>query len=59
MSPKWLLAARIHGTDQAVRATAKSVAKMLPRSKREMIYKVIDSKNPLLMVELITENLDA
>ena len=53
-----LLAARIHGTDQAVRTTAKIVVKKLPRGKREMIYKVIDSKNPLLMVELIAENLD-
>lgn len=46
-----LLAARIHGTDQAVRTTAKIVVKKLPRGKREMIYKVIDSKKPLLMVE--------
>lgn len=53
-----LLAARIHGTDQAVRATAKRVVKKLPRSKREVIYKVIDSKCPLFMVELIAENLD-
>jgi hypothetical protein len=53
-----LLAARIHGTDQAVRATAKKVVKKLPGSKREMIYKVIDSEDPLLMVELIAENLD-
>jgi hypothetical protein len=28
-----LLAARIHGTDEAVRASAKSVVKKLPRSK--------------------------
>lgn len=53
-----LLAARIHGTDQAVHATAKSIVKKMPRSKRGMIYKVIDSKSPLLMVELIAENLD-
>ena len=53
-----LLAARIHGTDEAVRASAKSVVKKLPRSKREMIFKVIDSKSPLLMVKLIAENLD-
>lgn len=53
-----LLAARIHGTEQAVRTSAKSVVKKLPRSKREMIYKVIDSPSPLLMVALIAENLD-
>ncbi len=29
-----LLAARIHGTDEAVRASAKSVVKKLPRSMR-------------------------
>ena len=32
-----LLAARIHGTDEAVRASAKSVVKKLPRSKRDPI----------------------
>jgi hypothetical protein len=53
-----LLAARIHGTDQAVRTSAKSVVKKLPRGKRDVIYKVIDSKRPLQMVELIAENLD-
>jgi hypothetical protein len=42
-----LLAARIHGTDEAVRASAKSVVKKLPRSKRDLIYKVIDSRSPL------------
>ena len=40
-----LLAARIHGTDEAVRASAKSVVKKLPRSKRDLIYKVIDSRS--------------
>lgn len=30
-----LLAARIHGTDEAVRASAKTVIKKLPRSKRD------------------------
>lgn len=53
-----LLAARIHGTDDGVRAAAKSVVKKIPRSKRDGIYKVIDSKSPLLMVGLIAANLD-
>ena len=44
----FLLAARIHGTDQGVRAAAKSVVKKLPRSKRDGVYKVIDSKSPQL-----------
>jgi hypothetical protein len=53
-----LLAARIHGTDEAVRASAKSVVKKLPRSQRDLIYKVIDSPSPLLLVGFVAENLD-
>jgi site-specific DNA-cytosine methylase len=53
-----LLAARIHGTDDGVRAAAKSVVKKIPRSKRDGIYKVIDSKSPLKMVELIAEHIE-
>lgn len=53
-----LLAARIHGTDDGVRAAAKSVLKKIPRSKRDGIYKVIDSKSPLRMVELIAEHIE-
>lgn len=53
-----LLAANIHGTDEGVRAAAKSVVKKLPRSKREVIYKVIDSKHPLEMARIIALNLD-
>lgn len=54
-----LLAARIHGTDEAVRASAKSVVKKLPRSKRDLIYKVIDSRSPLDLVGFLAQNLDA
>ena len=54
-----LLAARIHGTDDAVRASAKSVVKKLPRSKRDLIYKVIDSRSPLELVGYLAQNLDA
>ncbi len=53
-----LLAARIHGTDEAVRASAKSVVKKLPRSKRDLIYKVIDSQRPLELVDFLAQNLD-
>lgn len=53
-----LLAARIHGTDAAVRATAKSAVKKLPRSKRDLIYKVIDSRSPLHMVDFLAQNLE-
>ncbi|WP_138763856.1 DUF7740 domain-containing protein [Pseudomonas lactis] len=53
-----LLAARIHGTDEAVRASAKNVVKKLPRSKRDLIYKVIDSRSPLDLVDFLAQNLD-
>ncbi|WP_057396062.1 hypothetical protein [Pseudomonas fluorescens] len=52
------LAARIHGTDEAVRASAKSVVKKLPRSKRDLIYQVIDAQNPLALVGFLAEHLD-
>jgi len=39
-----LLAARIHGTDEAVRASAKSVVKKLPRSKRLVCRSRIQKK---------------
>lgn len=53
-----LLAARIHGTEEGVRAAAKNMVKKPPRSKRDGIYKVIDSRSPLRMVALIAENLE-
>lgn len=45
-----LLAARIPGTDEAIRASAKSGLKKLPRGKRDLIYEVFDSWNPLDLV---------
>ncbi|WP_395503118.1 DUF7740 domain-containing protein [Ectopseudomonas mendocina] len=54
-----LLAARIHGTDDAIRATAKRCAKLLPRSKRDLIYKIVDSPTPHVFVIYIAQNLDA
>ena len=53
-----LLAATIHGTDAAVRDTAKRCAKTLPRSKRNLMYQIVDSKEPLKLVFHIAENLD-
>lgn len=38
------LAAKIHGADAGVRAAAKNVVKKLPRSNRNLIYLIIDSK---------------
>ncbi|MNF73576.1 hypothetical protein D3C85_1391250 [compost metagenome] len=53
-----LLAARIHGTDAAVRATAKRCVKLLPRSKRDLIYKVVDSRSPLELVSFLARGLE-
>ncbi len=53
-----LLAARIHGTDDAIRATAKRCAKLLPRSKRDLVYKIMDSSTPHVFVIYIVQNLD-
>lgn len=53
-----LLAATIHGTNAAVRDTAKRCAKTLPRSKRDVMYQIVDSKEPLRLVFHIAENLD-
>ncbi|WP_082118733.1 DUF7740 domain-containing protein [Pseudomonas veronii] len=53
-----LLVATIHGTDAAVRDAAKRCAKTLPRSKRDVMYQIVDSKEPLKLVFRIAENLD-
>ncbi|KTB94284.1 hypothetical protein AO073_10960 [Pseudomonas syringae ICMP 11293] len=52
-----LLAAKIHSTDAGVSAAAKNVVKKLPRSQRDLIYLVIESKRPLEMVWQIAFNL--
>lgn len=54
-----LLAERIHGTDAAIRKAAKNVVKKLPRSKRDVIWEIIDSQNPREIVRHIAENLDS
>lgn len=53
-----LLACRIHGTDEAIRATAKRCAKLLPRGKRELMFKIVDSRSPHAFVIFIAQNLD-
>ncbi len=53
-----LLAARIHGTDAAVRVTAKRCVNLLPRSKRDLLYKVVDSRSPLELVALMARELE-
>lgn len=53
-----LLTLRIHGTDDAVRATAKRCAKLLPRSKRDLMYQVVDSRAPHAMVVFMAQRID-
>ncbi|MES3710800.1 hypothetical protein QC590_21495 [Pseudomonas putida] len=53
-----MLADRIHGTEQAVRRAGKNVIKKLPRSKRRIIYELIDSPNPRELIKHIALNLD-
>lgn len=53
-----LLAARIHGTDDSIRATAKRCLKHLPRSKREPLYQVVASRSPLDLVSFLVQELE-
>ena len=53
-----LLADRIHGTDSAIRSAAKRCLKQLPRSKRDLIYQVIDSRSPRLLLAQLCAYLD-
>ncbi len=53
-----LLTVRIHGTDDAVRATAKRCAKKLPRSKRDLMFQIVDSRAPHAFVVVMAQNLD-
>lgn len=52
------LAERIHGTDDAVRRAGKNIVQKLPRSKREILYNLIDSPYPLKLIRHIAANLD-
>ncbi|MCY1314313.1 hypothetical protein D9M70_649390 [compost metagenome] len=52
------LAARIHGTDAAIKATAKRCTKLLPRSKRDLLFAIVDSSEPLRLVNYLAEHLD-
>lgn len=53
-----LLSARMHGTDDAVRATAKRCAKQLPRSKRDLMFQIVDSRSPHAFVVVMAQNLE-
>jgi len=51
-----LLAAKIHGTDQALRDTAKSLIKKLPRGSRGMMFAIINSKKPMVLLSRVVED---
>ncbi len=53
-----LLAANIHGTEAAVVSTAKRCAQRMPRSKRFLMYSVMDSRDPLHLLRLLVTDLD-
>ncbi|MDR6675841.1 DUF7740 domain-containing protein [Pseudomonas oryzihabitans] len=53
-----LLTARIHGTDEAVRATARRCVKQLPKRQRDLLLDVIQSRQPLQMVRSIARKLE-
>ncbi|EJT85897.1 hypothetical protein PPS11_02648 [Pseudomonas putida S11] len=53
-----LLAERIHGTDAAIRKSAKNVAQKLTRSKRSFMYEIAESKSPRDLMRHIALGLD-
>ncbi|MDD2064476.1 hypothetical protein NP527_14970 [Pseudomonas sp. 25571] len=53
-----LLAETIHGTDEAIRKSAKNMAKRLPRSKRSIMYEIAESKSPRELMRHIALGLD-
>jgi hypothetical protein len=53
-----LLVARIHGTDDAVRAAAKRCSAKLPRRQRILMFNVINSRSPLELVSHMAQELD-
>jgi hypothetical protein len=51
-----LLAAKIHGTDQALRDTAKSLSKKIPRSARGLMFDFMNSKKPMVLLSLVIQD---
>jgi hypothetical protein len=50
--------ARIHGSNAAIKAAAKRCHKLLPRSKRDLMFAIVDSTEPLRLVNYLAELLD-
>lgn len=53
-----MLTLRIHGTESAMRDTARRCVKMLPKRQRELMQNIIQSRYPLELVRHIARNLD-
>ncbi|MFS2161172.1 hypothetical protein ACCD10_28065 [Pseudomonas sp. Pseusp122] len=53
-----LLAARIHGTDDAVRASAQRCLEQLPADLRDVMRQVIASPQPLQSVKDLARTLE-
>ncbi|MHA3818847.1 DUF7740 domain-containing protein [Pseudomonas sp. MAHUQ-55] len=43
----------MHGNNSAIKATAKRCAKLLPRSKRDLMHAIVDSSEPLRLVKSV------
>ncbi|MOA41700.1 hypothetical protein D3C78_1636850 [compost metagenome] len=52
------LAGRTHDNNAAIKAKAKRCAKLLPRSKRDLMFAIVDSSEPLKLVNYLAEHLD-
>ncbi|MGF7244013.1 hypothetical protein [Pseudomonas oryzihabitans] len=53
-----MLTLRIHGTESAMRDTARRCVKLLPKRQRELMQNIIQSRYPLELVRHIARNLD-
>ncbi|WP_456301737.1 DUF7740 domain-containing protein [Pseudomonas asiatica] len=58
VAPRSRQAEKIHGTDAAIRKSAKNVAKKLSRSKRSIMYDIAESKSPRDLMRHIALGLD-
>jgi hypothetical protein len=53
-----MLTLRIHGTESAMRNTARRCVKLLPKRQRELMQDIIQSRYPLELVRHIARNVD-
>jgi|SRR3990167_6712963 len=52
-----ILAAQIHGTQKAVKTTAKRCAKLLPKAQRTLMLTIASSPRPMTMVDILRDEL--